>query len=802
MFHLKIFYAFIAVFLSVGLINAQDQGVDTEVSDEEIYELFDVSLEEIMSVGMVSASKKKQSVLDAPAYAYVFTEEQIELRGYNTLLELLDAIPEVEIQRNSNPEYRNMVTFRGVPGSEKFLILQNGIRITPTTGDFYTLGHNYSLVNAKRVEVILGPASALYGMDAFSGVVNIITKNQEDESFEGGFIKTSLGNFGTSDVSFLAATRADQLKITLSGNRYHSEEPVYPDYYPDDYSWYTNLFEPLGLVVESPFYPSIKNLGYFVNRGARYWGDSVSRSFEMPTDAHYLNAEIGYRGFSFGFIRNHEGHSSAHGVSPKYTSYDRQARIMTNLNVFYLKHNYVSPDKRWNIGSSIEQSLYSLDPNSHFLSAQSRWQRGFVYSTAQSSKVQSQVQLDLNSKWNVTGGLSFENLSSLPRMAPAPKPIDMNRPLTTQKLYYLGAGGYTLSDASGVYDPTLAVEQIFFPLNYQIYGSYLQASYTPNRVLDFTLGGRIDYYSRYKWAANPRIGVVIKPFKKLRIKALYGTSILAPSPNKTFQQAGAFSEFNPELGIAKLYYFRIPNPGLEPEFLSNYELSLNYFITSNLSFSANGFYTEVYNLINPYGSVNQENRENLPLQLKGIQTEKIEISVNEGFSNFFGFTAKVNYLLNLGKFRINPYGGVAMVDGGYSNFGDMLEFDEDLLRPEDQQDDYKLLFYQSLWTVKAGLDISTPRLSFSWQFIWKDWSRTNIQDASGYNYDNFLGYKLLNMNARWNVFSGSKLSGFLFLKVNNLLDNRYYNVYVGNEEGMPITPQDPLRYNAGIQLKF
>ena len=69
--------------------------------DKEVYDLFDVSLEELLNIGMVSASKKKQSVLDAPASAYVVTDEQITLRGYTHIIDLLEDIPEIEIQKNS-----------------------------------------------------------------------------------------------------------------------------------------------------------------------------------------------------------------------------------------------------------------------------------------------------------------------------------------------------------------------------------------------------------------------------------------------------------------------------------------------------------------------------------------------------------------------------------------------------------------------------------------------------------------------------------------------------------------------------
>ena len=59
-------------------------------------------MENLLNVGIVSASKKKQSVLDAPASAYVITKEQIMQRAYDNLVDLLEDIPEIEIQKNSS----------------------------------------------------------------------------------------------------------------------------------------------------------------------------------------------------------------------------------------------------------------------------------------------------------------------------------------------------------------------------------------------------------------------------------------------------------------------------------------------------------------------------------------------------------------------------------------------------------------------------------------------------------------------------------------------------------------------------
>ena len=73
------------------------------------------------------------------------------------------------------------VIVRGIWQNNKILVLYNGHKITSPEGKDFIFGrHNWSLANVKRVEFIYGPASALYGADAVSAVINIVPKDWKD----------------------------------------------------------------------------------------------------------------------------------------------------------------------------------------------------------------------------------------------------------------------------------------------------------------------------------------------------------------------------------------------------------------------------------------------------------------------------------------------------------------------------------------------------------------------------------------------------------------------------------------------
>ncbi len=750
--------------------------------------LYDTSLEELLNIGIVSASRKKQSVQDAPAMAYVVTDLQIKSRGYQNLLDLPEDVPEIEVQRNNNAENRNTVSVRGVSGNEKILVLMNGIRITPATGDNYTLGANFSLVNARRVEVILGPASALYGVDAFSGIVNIITKSQDGIPYKGAEISTSYGNYNTTNNSFMSGAKVDKLSVNVSGNYYYSAEPNYNKIYTKDYAWYNNQYQPAGQVVESPYYNDIYNVGYFQHAaGNSFQGDSLSRKFSMPTQAYNINAEITYDKFTVGYFRSSERHSSSYSLDPKYASYAKDGFIEQMQEVIYGRHAYTSFNKKWGLQTTFTQNFYELNPNSNYQGSASRWQRGYIYSNGQSSKIEEQFNYDFSKKVSLIAGGSFERLSALPHTGLSPHPYDKNQPAALQDIYYIGAAGYTAYPAptdTVQFQDSLAVKQNQYNLTYHNLGTYAQMQLSPAKFLDITLGARYDNNSRFGSTFNPRLGLVITPVSKIKIKLLYGESYLAPSPKKAYEQSGAF--FGNSGGVLYADYIRVPNPNLKPEKLRSFDFSFNYFVTKNLSFAVNSFYTKLNSLINLNGTGD-------PSQAPPhINATHLEMSVNQGNQVSYGGTARVNYLVTFNKLKVNNFVAYSYVDG-YIN----KDVDQDGIVER------SVLQFAAPHTVKGGIEISYKKFSIVPRAIFRSASYGNITDSyDKLSYAKNQRYIVFNLSANYQIVSTKKIDATLFVNIKNLGNSLYYNPSSGNEQNLALAPQDPFRMMGGITLAF
>ncbi|MBF0257886.1 MAG: TonB-dependent receptor plug domain-containing protein [Desulfamplus sp.] len=122
------------------------------------------------------ASRTPESPSTAPAVVRVIDHNDILNYGYKTLAEVLSAQPGFYI---SDQGMGSLPYVRGI--SNGILILYDGVPV-PTGGprSYYPLDHELSLNSVKRIEIIRGPGSVLWGADAFAGIVNIVPFTGKD----------------------------------------------------------------------------------------------------------------------------------------------------------------------------------------------------------------------------------------------------------------------------------------------------------------------------------------------------------------------------------------------------------------------------------------------------------------------------------------------------------------------------------------------------------------------------------------------------------------------------------------------
>lgn len=151
------------------------------VADDE--SLWDMSLEELGQIRVTTLATGTATPLDkAAAVATVITEEDIIAMGATDIDQVLETVPGLHVgtsDQGFSPKYN----IRGITSAfnAQTLMLINGIPVTNIVfGNRGNVWAGMPVKSIARIEVIRGPGSAMYGADAFAGVINIITKDRKD----------------------------------------------------------------------------------------------------------------------------------------------------------------------------------------------------------------------------------------------------------------------------------------------------------------------------------------------------------------------------------------------------------------------------------------------------------------------------------------------------------------------------------------------------------------------------------------------------------------------------------------------
>ena len=162
--------------------------------------LASLSFEELADIRITSVSKKEERLADAPASVFVITAEQIRRSGVTSIPEALRLAPNLQVAQVSGNGYA--ISARGFNGSNssapnKLLVMIDGRSVyTPLFSGVFWDVQDVMMEDIERIEVISGPGSTLWGVNAVNGVINIITSSAKDT--QGALLAAGDGNRGSA----------------------------------------------------------------------------------------------------------------------------------------------------------------------------------------------------------------------------------------------------------------------------------------------------------------------------------------------------------------------------------------------------------------------------------------------------------------------------------------------------------------------------------------------------------------------------------------------------------------------------
>jgi len=526
--------------------------INLKMSQEDI-DIFELSLEELMSIKVVSASNIKEKLSDVPATMIVLTHEDLMVRGYNNLSEMLDDLPGMDISRfygiggilNYWRGYRS--TF-----SQPYLFMIDGMEQNDLMYNATQVMTILPLSNIEKVEIVYGPVSSVYGANAFMGVINVITNKQKkadgarisantSSSAKGYFIGDYAVNIQKGKLWSNIAARLESGNMTEFINpddTYYTSEALYTD----TLLWgqVSKMLYPNDKVVSPRRFASVDfRLGYAgtemglqINSFYNDWG------FSYPADKVQLNT-LHNRLFYSGWLKQN------FQFNDKFSSNTVLRYKMEDSKDGDWIEGYNTTDAEGNITRIID---YSYWPTANY-----NW------------SINQDFDIQASEKLTFKTGLKYEQ-----------------KFITKQKGLY--GNSYTVSELDvtneGFYPPDN--HSIFNRTNVFVwndYGVYTQAKYSITENHFLNAGVRIDNNSEYGTSTTFRGGYVGR-VNKLGFKLLYGQAYQVPTPRtlySTFSVLGSSSS-------------------LKPEKSQTAELQLNY-TTGNFSSIISGYYVNNTNTI-------------------------------------------------------------------------------------------------------------------------------------------------------------------------------------------------------------
>ena len=190
--------------------------------------------ETVLDEVIVSSPRIELSMGQQSRSVTTITAEEIAESGANTLIDVLSDVAGIELRSRGAQDVQSDIYIRG-GGFDQVLLLIDGIKVdNPQTGH-HTLNAILPIEIIERVEILKGAAGRVYGQNAFSGAINIVTKTPSTEDLK---VTLSGGSFDYQKAALFATDQRESSSHTLYAETISSDGYRYnTDYYNQNYLW-------------------------------------------------------------------------------------------------------------------------------------------------------------------------------------------------------------------------------------------------------------------------------------------------------------------------------------------------------------------------------------------------------------------------------------------------------------------------------------------------------------------------------------------------------------------------------------
>lgn len=709
---------------------------------EQVLGLLPLSLEELFATKVITASRRAEPREQTPAHILVITSEQIRDRRYKNLADLLEDLPGVDFMRGTKSSLYNNFTFQGQSSSIKLIIMLDGVRIDHPAGGRVPIASNYSLHFAKQVEVLYGPAAALYGADAMAGVINIITEHGAGAPT--ATVRTGRGSFNASDDSMLASLPFGELiSMTVGIDRERTGTPSLDQYYPGAYP-----------KVDAKTFSG--KVAVPAAQRESYTGGPVGG------ESDYLRLDFG-KDATFGYYRNGFHNPTSVGDVAKSALYLGDVQYRSQIETMYGKWRFeLSPTLSGEL--VVDQSELKVDPNSRYDNVYTDFQNvGYVYGYARRRGIEQNLTWQVDEKNTIQSGIGLKKYSSI-ETPDLPQPYNVALGPGNQQLTY----------------PNTNLPIRIFDAHYQNTSAYAQWQAEWNPVFSTTTGVRLDHNSGFGSTANPRLGLVWQNVPGSYLKLLYGQSFRAPSSDEALTAYGTFDGTKVN-GLYVGQGFHAPNYNLQPE--KSRELTLTWDWRARQSFNliTNAYVTQVRNVL-----VTQNEAVSTQF-IPGALLSGTSIKANNGVDRYYGIDVVPQWRVALSESWAADLWGSYSFQRGRIRESDGINWDQTYIAGNKLK--LGATFRHQDWlTITARLQSTGPVTT------------GRKLDASTGSRIESPGYAIASLHFGVHKLADRNLSAYF--DIYNLFDRRYYAAHGSASTTFVQVPQPPRSLFASLEYKF
>lgn len=684
-------------------------------SDDEL--MFRLMVEDVKrmerGVQVTSVSKVSENLYEAPATVILITEEQIKQRGYMDMTQLLRDLPGFDLSRSNGILYSHIYQ-RGYRSNNtnRMLLLIDGIEENDLWGNIVYLSRQYPISNIKSVEVVYGPASTIYGANAFLGVISIITKNpREHLNYNQNIGLDGEWGFGAYNTQYVDAT------VSLDVPRYNMDGSVTARYFRSDEPDFSGVdrwqdFKPWSIDEHfnpRTYAPTVRDL--YRNAMAmtdsaaiqsflgQYSGSANADWFEMRNDSlvptrqgveqalfrdNQLMAQESYRDYTESFLLSgklrfnnlvlgFQNWYKIEGLGAWYTDAQRGGEQYWSPRSLFAYIKYDKPfTERFSMSTFVRYKLHGYRPETYLtllngyrngrlgledlMNATSpTWDTTYYATVSNQLRFENRFFYNFGQAVSLVGGIEARFSAIQDDYATSSQPYPLETDPDFKHYFYRDIGIF--AQATVHFDKFKSSARWLRPL----------------RHLSLNAGYRWDnnlIWDREGFGSNlsPRL-VAVYHRKRLIAKAIYASAFKTPTNFDLYSTVSGTRE--------------LPSPDLKPEIVENYEGSIRFFLDrqQQSSIEAVGFFSTYRNAIEtqtvPYnGGTTQQfvsigQRQILGIQVTADYTHRTRIGRFDYWINYT-YNEPVDARAPLVRDSLNPAApNVGILAGRYTFIADI-----------------------------------------------------------------------------------------------------------------------------------